>query len=179
MSRLALRCIERGLLAGCGVAVLVWAPVAPPQPRTDVVTAACAGVGSGLVLFAALARHLPPPRRWCGKAALRATAIAAPVLSAAAVAEESIWRYLLLGVLRSAAGATAALAVATATFAAAHAGGGIRAVRIHLVTGACFGAAYVASGRLITAIAAHLAYNLFVVAARAGPAESAQPVGAA
>jgi membrane protease YdiL (CAAX protease family) len=177
LSRAARLLVERGIVAACGASLLVWAPLAGLQPRVGALLAACGGIGAGVALFVTLARRAPQRFR-PHAVAIRALVLTAPALLAAAVGEEAIWRYLLLGVLRGLAGTSGALAASTAAFAFAHGLGGVRAVRIHVVTGACFGTVYIASGRLVAAVAAHLAYNLLVVAARAGPLDAAQPLGA-
>ncbi len=68
-----------------------------------------------------------------------------------------LWRRFLFGVL-AAAGTVPAAVVTTVAFAATHRHGR----RAHLLTGAMFCGAYLATGRLIAAVAAHAAYNLLV-----------------
>jgi membrane protease YdiL (CAAX protease family) len=78
--------------------------------------------------------------------------------------EEVIWRRLLLATVAVVAGVAAGLVATTALFALAHAQG--RAS--HLLTGAAFGGAFVATGRLGAAVASHAVYNLLVAGSREG-----------
>ena len=84
------------------------------------------------------------------------------VLTAKSAEEEAIWRALVLGSLVRPLGAPAALAVSTVLFAAAHVGRLGRRACAHLATGTLFGLAYLATGRLLAAIAAHGTYNVLV-----------------
>jgi ABC-2 type transport system ATP-binding protein len=83
------------------------------------------------------------------------------VLGAKSAQEEAIWRALLLGLLLP-IGCAGALAVSTVLFAAAHVGRLGRKAWAHLATGSLFGLAYLATGRLGAAIAAHGTYNVLV-----------------
>jgi membrane protease YdiL (CAAX protease family) len=79
--------------------------------------------------------------------------------------EEALWRRLLLGTLAVAVGTAAALAVTTILFALAHG----RARWQQAVTGAVFGAVFLATGRLTAAFATHATYNLLVASRREPP----------
>jgi membrane protease YdiL (CAAX protease family) len=151
------------------VALVIWSPVAFPQPRLGLGEAVVAGTGAGALLFAALARRVPPVLRG---AVARSVAFAAPAVVIGAAGEEIVWRYAVLGGFRLVVGAAGAVALSTVAFAAAHVGRAPpRLLWVHGLTGATFGGVYVLSGRLEAAIAAHALYNLLVVAAsRAWPA---------
>jgi membrane protease YdiL (CAAX protease family) len=79
------------------------------------------------------------------------------VLGLWAACEEIVWRRVVLGELLF-IGTLPALAVSSATFAAAHR----RRRALHLATGASFGAVYVATGVLLACIAAHWTYNALI-----------------
>jgi membrane protease YdiL (CAAX protease family) len=149
--------------AAVGVALLAWAPIERPAPRLAFGPAALLGSAVGCAAFALLARRLPPLGR---PAVARAVTLVAPVVALGAAAEEAVWRFGALRGLEPALGATAALALSTAGFAAAHVGRApVRALPVHLLTGAAFASAYLLSGRLVAAVAAHVVYNVLVVAA--------------
>lgn len=139
------------LLSGVAAASFLVQLDSPRSAPWPAVPASCVGALAGIVLFAALApvRGPEPARR-------PAPSTSAFLLLWAAV-EETLWRRLLLGVLAG-AGPIPAAAAATVAFAVSHRHG--RAV--HLLTGGTFCAAYVATGRLTAAVAAHAAYNLLV-----------------
>jgi membrane protease YdiL (CAAX protease family) len=136
------------------VATTIVAPVPPPtSARVGNVAALLLGVPVGVLVFLALAR-VPPrlPRRG------ELTRAQLAFLLGWAWVEEVLWRRLLLATVALAAGVVAGLVTATALFALAHAQG--RAT--HLLTGAAFGGAFVATGRLGAAVASHAVYNLLV-----------------
>jgi len=72
--------------------------------------------------------------------------------------EEILWRRLVLGGVASHAGWPAGLVTSTIAFAVTHRVG----KSSHLVTGCAFGAAYLATGRLLAAIVMHATYNLLL-----------------
>ena len=141
---------------------LVAPQLAPGNPTLHAPGAALvAGCASGCALFLVLAwRRLPAvgltglPRR---RLAARSV-----VLTAKSAQEEAIWRGLVLGALAAPLGRLSALALSTALFAAAHVPRQGPAASAHMLTGAVFGAVYLATGRLCAAIAAHGAYNVLV-----------------
>ena len=140
-------------------ATVTFAPVpAPTSPRVGTAVAVLLGVSVGVLAFLALAR-VPPrlPRRG------ELTGAQLAFLLAWAWVEEVLWRRLLLGTVAVTAGVTVGFVVATALFALAHGQG--RAA--HLLTGAAFGGAFVATGRLGAAVASHAVYNLLVAGSRA------------
>lgn len=142
----------------CAVATFLLVPVpAPLGVRTGTAVALAAGFGAGVVLFVLLSGSMP---RLPGRADLTAAQLV--FLLGWAWVEEALWRRLLLGGVALAAGALAGLAVATALFAVAHRHG----KRTQVVTGAGFGSAYVATGRLGAAVATHVVYNLLVAVSR-------------
>ncbi|MCZ7589502.1 MAG: ATP-binding cassette domain-containing protein [Gaiella sp.] len=128
------------------------------HPLPEALAVGCiAGVAAFLVLA----------RRWVTASSLAAVprprlVARVVVLVAKSAQEETIWRALVLGLLVPAVGAAAALAVSTVCFAAAHVGLLGRRALAHLATGASFGLAYLATGRLVAAITAHATYNVLV-----------------
>jgi len=90
----------------------------------------------------------------------RAAVVRWLALGVEAVLEEVVWRGLVLGGLVVAIGPPGALALSSAGFAVWHRAVGWRCA-IHLVTGAVFGAAFLAGG-LAAAILAHCVYNTLV-----------------
>jgi membrane protease YdiL (CAAX protease family) len=150
-----------------------WATLAVPVSRPAATLAPGAaialGCAAGIALFAVVARRVP-----CLTASgspLPVTVAKHAFLGLWAVNEELVWRRLALGAaLRG--GPFAAVAASAVGFALFH-----RARRgTHLVTGAAFGAVYVATGSLAAAVAAHWTYNALVAVvverARAPTAEA-------
>lgn len=84
-----------------------------------------------------------------------------------ATVEEILWRWLLLGGLALTFPTAAAFAAATIVFALTHTHGR----RVHLGTGATFGALYLLTGTLLAPLVAHIVYNLLV----AGSLSAARP----
>lgn len=107
------------------------------------------GAASGIALFVGVARCLPRPP---------VSLLLALVLSASAVAEEIVWRRLLLGELAQRSGALLALAAVSALFAFTHRNRRL----LHAGTGAAFGGLYLVSGSLAAVCVAHAGYNLSV-----------------
>ena len=153
----ALRLI--GWTATAVVVVAVAPPVAPllSQP----VPAVPAGIAGGALLFAVLARR-PISLSTLATVPRARLAARALVLTVKSFQEEAIWRALVLGGLIGTLGRVGALVTSTALFAAAHVRGQGRHAVVHLATGTAFGIAYLATGRLETAIATHTAYNVLV-----------------
>jgi SagB-type dehydrogenase family enzyme len=143
--------------AWCAVAVLgaLLGPAVPTRPDA----ASRLGRRSRSALpRCGVRRARPAPRhRLVVRRASRERLLArGAVLIAKSAEEEAIWRASsVLGALVHPLGAARALAVSTVLFAAAHVGRLGRRAWWHLATGATFGLAYLATGRLIAAIAAH------------------------
>ena len=153
------------MLATAAAAALVAPTIAAVDPRLHRPGEALAlGCVTGLMLFTLLARRHP---WWLALASLprRRLAARSAVLTARSAQEEAVWRGLVLGVLVDPLGRVGAIAVSTALFAGAHLGGQGRIAVVHLLTGGGFAAIYVATGRLLAAVAAHSAYNVLVGAA--------------
>ncbi len=157
--------IAAGAAAALGSVVLVPVP-APMGVRSPTIVAVALGTALGVLLFVSLAGTRP-------RLPLRAHLTVTQLLFVIGWAwvEEALWRRLLLGGVALAAGALAGLAVATALFALAHRQGR----RSQVLTGAAFGSAYIATGRLGAAIASHVVYNLLVAGSRSPPSTVAAP----
>jgi len=86
--------------------------------------------------------------------------------------EEALCRSLLVALLLGFVGLAEALALSVGFFAVMHAQGGLRLVRRHLVTGACFAIVALVCGGWLAAALAHATYNLVLLASLrgAGPA---------
>ena len=167
--------------AWCAMAVvggLLGPAVCPLDPTLHPVSVALAlGVLAGVAAFVALARRRVAASSFAALPRERLLARGA-VLIAKSAEEEAIWRTLVLGAFVHPLGAAGALAVSTVLFAAAHVGRLGRRAWWHLATGATFGFAYLATGRLIAAIAAHGTYNILVgVAPVANPDMSVSDTG--
>jgi membrane protease YdiL (CAAX protease family) len=128
--------------------------------RTSLPAALAAGAGAGVALAQVLAgRPIRPRLR-------RPRTGAGPLLLAGrAGVEEVAWRGFLLGALVPVVGPAGATAASSVVFACAHPVRRRADRLVHLLTGAAFGLVYLASGRLVGAVAAHVAYNALVVAA--------------
>jgi membrane protease YdiL (CAAX protease family) len=88
----------------------------------------------------------------------------ATLLAGVSIAEELIWRGFALDALRSSTGPVVALVATTIGFAASHADTqGFTGIRYHLITGLVFGLTCLATGSLLSAVAAHLSYNMMFV----------------
>ncbi|MCP9485980.1 MAG: CPBP family intramembrane metalloprotease [Gaiellaceae bacterium MAG52_C11] len=166
---------RRGLwlrvIAGVGAAVAALALVEVPSPTEAAVSlpaAMCLGLVGGVILFAALARQVPPlpTPRPAGRWLVRLTLVVAW-----AAVEEILWRWLALGVIAAAAGWPLALAASSLGFAAMHRVGKASQV----ATGATFGTVYLATGRLLAAVVAHATYNVVLAEALARIRPRAQP----
>lgn len=136
-------------------ALLVRLPTAPLQTPLPVPVALSAGLLAGVLLSSLLAR---------GRARGVPLALAV-LLVVVGASEEVLWRGFALGHLAAVAGVLPALVLTTLGFAATHYPAlGARGVRVHLLTGAAFGAVFVTTGSLTACVAAHALYNLLVVA---------------
>lgn len=154
---------------GGAAAALTLVEVPPPtDPTVSPLAATCLGLACGLILFAALAQQVPPlpTPRPAGRWLIRLTFV---VVWAAV--EEIFWRWLALGLVAAAAGWPLALATSSVGFAAVHRVGKAS----QLATGATFGVVYLATGRLLAAVAAHVTYNLVLAEALARIRPRAQP----
>lgn len=169
MTGIARALVLRLLACALAAALLVWSPIAPPPARIGLGGGILAGAGAGALLFAVLARRVPPVVRG---AVARSVLVAAPAVVIGAAGEEIVWRYAALGALHLLVATPGALALSSVAFATAHVRRAPpRLLWVHVLTGATFGTAYVLTGRLGAAVAAHALYNLLVVAAsRAWPA---------
>jgi membrane protease YdiL (CAAX protease family) len=144
------------LATAISVALLLM--LSPPRPETRVpaLAALMAGICTGFILFAIVARERP-----FLPALLSGLAPRCAILALAAANEEVLWRRVVLGELLG-SGSVAALAGSTLGFALAH-----RArPGLHLATGLTFGGLYLGTGALGACIAAHLAYNLCLLTLR-------------
>lgn len=127
-------------------------------------TAVAGGAVAAAALYTLLARELPTIGR-LGRQRLRVVAPQAVGLAFAAVREEILWRWLVLGLGAALVGVPGAFVAATAGFALAHwRQAGARSIAVHSLTGSVFGALYLAGG-LAASIVAHALYNLLVLSA--------------
>jgi len=97
------------------------------------------------------------------------------VLTARSAEEEAIWRGIVLGLLVPPLGPLGALASSSALFAGAHVRRLGRRAWAHLATGSTFGLAYLATGRILAAMAAHSTYNALVGVATASETDMSVP----
>ena len=135
--------------AAVAALVAVFADVSGPRVRTGNGLAVVAGLGAAVLLYRAFARGVDrPPRRLLLPAA------------AGAVSEEIVWRWGVLAGSAPYVGWGGALALSSAGFAGTHTR---TATLAYLLIGGTFGAVFLATGRLVAAIAAHGAYNLLVL----------------
>jgi membrane protease YdiL (CAAX protease family) len=167
MNRYVRVAVHRLPYLGVILFLVASAPRESPLPRLSHLLALALGMTAGTALFAVLARRLRPPPVATPHVA-RAMGILTPRLLIGALVEETFWRYLVLCSLIATIGLTGAVLVTTISFALAHIHYGLRRARVHLVTGATFTCVYLGSGHLVAAVAAHLTYNLLVVAATTG-----------
>jgi ABC-2 type transport system ATP-binding protein len=156
--------VRVGALALVGPLLLVLAPTSPPRPPVSLAAAAGLGVAIGLSLFAALARTRP-------RLLFRPAAVA---VAAVGISEEAIWRGFALGRIAPVAGAATAVVVTSLAFASTHVPLlRLRGAAVQLVTGAAFGALFVATGSLPACAVAHATYNLVAILGRTPPASAA------
>lgn len=155
-ARLWLRTGAEGAAAAC---LLLFAGEWARRARWPWELAVSAGAFAAAPLFAVLAGGFPRPRVSRGR--LPPLALKGAFLVAGSASEEVIWRWFVLGALAELGGLGPAYVLGTAAFALAHGG----AWPVHLLTGAVFGALYLATGSLAAAVAAHAAYNLLIALA--------------
>ena len=153
------------LLAWSAVAVaaaLAAPDVHPLDPTTRPVGQALAfGCLAGGLLFAGLARRRIPPSALAAVPRRRLFSRSV-LLCVTSAREEAIWRGLVLGLLLAPLGRIGALALSTTLFALAHVRRQGRKAAVHLATGLVFGSAYLVTGRLLGAVAAHGTYNVLI-----------------
>lgn len=148
-------------LAVAAGSLLAAPPLAPYDPTLSPTgEALAAGVVSGAALFLVLAGGWVPAG--LGLVPRRRLAARSFLIIGKSTQEEAFWRALVLGALVAPIGRLGALALSTVLFACAHLPRQGRAAAAHLLSGLAFGAVYLATGRLIAAIAAHAAYNVLV-----------------
>lgn len=146
---------------------LVAPDVRPLDPTVGPLSEALVlGCLAGAAVFLLLAR------RPIGRSALsalpgRRLLARSAVLTAKSAEEEAVWRGIVLGLLLPPLGPFGALASSSVLFAGAHARRLGRRAWAHLATGAAFGLAYLATGRVLAAMAAHSTYNVLVGVATA------------
>jgi membrane protease YdiL (CAAX protease family) len=140
------------------VALLAIAAPAEPSRRLPWPLQLAVGVAAGAALFLVAVRRVP--RLGFRRVPWALGLARCGLLAVLAADEEILWRRVALGeLLRS--GAVAALAASTVAFALAH-----RArPALHLLTGATFGAVYLATGALVASVSAHWSYNVLVASA--------------
>jgi membrane protease YdiL (CAAX protease family) len=162
------------------VLLLALAPVHGTAPSTSPLAGALLGAAAGAALFACLTRGgCPGVLR--ARAARQAAAGLLPAVALAATSEEVVWRWAVLQGLVPLLGAGGAAAASIAGFAARHAQGRrargrrLRPFLVHLATGSCFTGVALVSGRVSTAVLAHVVFNLLVVGASAGAAAAGVP----
>ncbi len=148
-----------GIAIGCALLGPGVRPLDPSlHPAAEALTFGCLLGGAA---FLALARR--PIAAAALVAVPRERLVArGVVLTAKSAEEEGIWRALVLAPLVHPFGPLGALLVSTVLFAAAHLSRLGRRAWAHLATGSLFGLAFLATGRLTAAIAAHGTYNLLV-----------------
>ena len=152
-----------GAWTAVAVVASLVAPSIPPldptvQPLADAIALGCLAGGCGFLL---LARRPIAASAFSALSRKRLLARSA-VLTAKSAEEEAIWRGLVLGVLVPPLGPLGALASSSAFFAVAHVGRLGRRAWTHLATGSLFGMAYLVTGRIVAAMAAHSTYNVLV-----------------
>jgi membrane protease YdiL (CAAX protease family) len=138
--------------AAAACLLLVFADIGPPPRRVGSLAAGAAGLVLAVVLYLTLARGGEAPDR----------RLLVPAVGAGAT-EEVVWRWGVLAGAAPVLGWPGALALSTWGFALRHArSDGLVA---YLVLGASFGGVFLATGRLLAAIAAHAGYNALVLLA--------------
>jgi ABC-2 type transport system ATP-binding protein len=153
-----------GVAVGASLVAPAMRPLDPTvRPLTEAIALGCLAGGCGFLL---LARRPIAPSAFTALPRKRLLARSA-VLTAKSAEEEAVWRGLVLGSLVPPLGAHGALATSSALFALAHVGRLGRRAWTHLATGSLFGLAYLVTGRIVAAMAAHSTYNVLVDAALA------------
>jgi ABC-2 type transport system ATP-binding protein len=171
-----MRAVAASRLGGW-IAVAVGASLVAPsirpldptvRPLADAIALGCLVGGCGFLVaarrpIAASAFSALPRKRLLARSA---------VLTAKSAEEEAIWRGLVLGFLVPPLGPHGALAASSALFAVAHVRRLGRRAWTHLTTGLLFGLAYLATGRIVAAMAAHSTYNVLVGVAMGARADT-------
>jgi len=150
------------VLAEAAIGIVLYLAIRPHPPVAPIqgtAVSAALGLTAGLCLLVVLAGRLPPCPR-IRRSRLTTVGARAGVLAIGALAEELIWRVVALAALAVTFGTWLALGITTAVFAVSHAGGGRRAVAVHLVTGSVFGDVYLATASFAAVATAHASYNL-------------------
>ena len=114
-------------------------------------------VAGGLLPLALLFQPAHRPRP------LAVTVGVAVFIALRAAVEEVVWRLGVTGRIAAVAGWPAGLTIGALGFGLAHAGS-LRVLAAHVCIGLAFGALFLATGRLLAAVAAHAAYNVLVLA---------------
>jgi len=129
-------------------------------PRNDLIGIPL-GIGAGLILYYVLAAgDTSTPVAASRRSVLGLMALLAGV----SIAEEVLWRGFALETVRATSGTGVALVATTLGFGASHAATqGWSGIRYHLLTGLVLGLVCIATGSLLSAIAAHLSYNMMFV----------------
>jgi hypothetical protein len=151
--------LHERLFAALLVAGIAGGAMPHLAPRLPVGVATVGGLAAGVFLHRALAG------RWAVHRLRRPRGGEAIVLAARAAGEEVAWRGFLVGALAAFLGAAGAALAGGAVFACAHRVERRRDRLVHFLTGSVFGLVYVGTGRLVAAVAAHVAYNALAVAA--------------
>jgi membrane protease YdiL (CAAX protease family) len=154
-------------LLAAGIVSVGLPPVGAAVLALPAAPAVVLGAAAGAVLFRTLAGPRVPALRLAPLAGRRGV-----VLAGRASVEEVAWRGFLLGALVTPLGPVAALGATSVAFALAHGATDGRPRFVHVLTGGVFGGLYLSSGRLASAVAAHVVYNGLVVATRRPSASS-------
>ena len=159
----AVAALRLGTWIAVAVGASLLAPnVHPLDPTVGPLREAIAfGCLAGGCVFLLLARRRIPAAALSALPRKRLLARSA-ILTAKSAEEEAIWRGVVLGLLVPRLGPLGALASSSALFAGAHVRRLGRRAWAHLATGAAFGLAYLATGRILAAMAAHSTYNVLV-----------------
>jgi membrane protease YdiL (CAAX protease family) len=151
-----------------GLATVGLPPLPDPGLRLPLGIWVATGTLVGAALFCTLAGTRARPPSGAGLRALAGGRGA--VLAGRAALEEVAWRGFLFGALTAPLGWAAALGLSSLAFALAHGSLRGRLRLVHVLTGGAFCGLYLASGRLASAVAAHVVYNGLVAAS--GPPRS-------
>ncbi|HEY1367948.1 MAG TPA: ATP-binding cassette domain-containing protein [Gaiellaceae bacterium] len=168
----------RVLCVTAAVPLLVTSAVPRPEAHTSPTAALVLSAVAGALLFRVfVGRH----RRVvaCLRAGAQSVPALVPLVALGAATEESVWRLGALQGFRGVVGLPAAFVGSSLLFALAHGARALRPLSLHALSGAAFGAIFLATGRLTAAIAAHGTYNALVLAAAAGERRGASARAAA
>jgi membrane protease YdiL (CAAX protease family) len=152
-----------------GRRLLTWllvAAVAFRLPREtwggplDMLVGTLVGASAGMGLFHSL-RFIPRPRPLEPPARTPGPTLRLPV--AGSILEELAWRGFVLQALRTHVSLPLSVATATVGFAILHFDSQHwRGVTVHALTGLSFAGVVIATGTVMSAVAAHVVYNLLV-----------------